>query len=170
MSQDILRNICNLFFLTRDNYGQPVSEFKFNRYCLHWNNICDIVWRKSRTVGWVLYMYRSLFSQDIETRLLQACYVNFFESFVAATYRDFIWKLPQNDHWLHLRRCWKDIPFITFVCLVITLKYTFSVTKYSSEKMSNKRFEYNYIKSPRLFYCNTWCDYIRTTHFSKRIF
>jgi hypothetical protein len=40
-----------------------------------------------------------------------------------------------------IRRCLKDIPFITFVCPVITLKYTFRVTKYSSEKMSNKRFE-----------------------------
>ena len=84
----------------------------------------------------------SFMCADSETRLLQAWYGNFFDSFVFATrYSDFIWRLPQNDYWLHLRRCLKDIPFITFVCLVITLKYTFRVTKYSSEKMSNKRFE-----------------------------
>ena len=41
----------------------------------------------------------------------------------------------------YIRRCLKVIPFISFVCRVITLKYTFRVTKYSSEKMSNKRFE-----------------------------
>jgi hypothetical protein len=73
-----------------------------------------------------MYMFRSPFSQDIETRLLQAWYGKFFELFVfAARYRDFIWKLPQNDHWLQLRRCLKDIPFITFVCLVITLSTLF---------------------------------------------
>ena len=71
-------------------------------------------------------MYRSPFSQDIETRLLQALYGNFFESFVfAARYRDFIWELSQNDHLLHLRRYLKGIPFITFVCLVITLSTLF---------------------------------------------
>ena len=52
MSQDILHNNCNLC-LTRDNYGQPASEFRFNRYCIHRSNIRDIVWRKSLTVGWV---------------------------------------------------------------------------------------------------------------------
>jgi hypothetical protein len=82
-----------------------------------------------------MYMYRSPFSQDIETRLLQAWYGNLFDSFVfAARYRDFIWKLPQNDHWLHFGRCLKDISFITFVCLVITLKYTVRVTKYLRRK------------------------------------
>ena len=51
-----LRTYCITFatyFLTRDNYGQPVSEFRFNRYCKHRSNICDILWRKSLTVGWV---------------------------------------------------------------------------------------------------------------------
>lgn len=52
MSQDILHDVCNLL-LTRDNYGQPVSEFRFNRCYIHRSNICVTVWRKSLTVGWV---------------------------------------------------------------------------------------------------------------------